>query len=198
MVKILKTVSSEYRLALLDASYAEESRKMRDEIMAELRAVNQSQAYIVDETDEEFDAFFSSSDSYPLGVLTSDGELAAVGIGSYRKNAIDALLARLSESSVPSDWRQIGYIELVQVRKEHRGHGFQRMFFNELEAIFRANKNHEVSRLMGIVSPDNEHSLANFQKCGYKIALQFTHPITGYERLIMVKELIEDQTNNVA
>ena len=171
-------------LRRLNSSFVGEALKMRDEILEELRQNNANELYIVDESDDEFNEFFSNPDVYSLGVLAPDGELVAVGVGSRRRGAI-VKFAKLIPDFDALPESAVGYVELAQVKKEYRGRGFQRLFFDELTEIFVETGARYVA---GIVSPNNKPSLRNFEACGFKAVELFTHETTRFLRLKMLKD----------
>ena len=177
------TVPDGFRVGLCGPDRAEAAMAMRDAILAEIADTTPSW-YIIDETDDEFRAFFTLPECVAIGIDAPNGDLAAIGVGSFREAELERFRAYIpvEEFSKP---RNVGYVELIQVASGYRGLGFQRLLFTEIERVLRDKG---ARWLTGIVSPDNKYSLANFQRMGYRRVGDFIHARTGFARLNMIKD----------
>ena len=178
------TLPNDCRLVVCDAKRAQECLDMCKAILADIADKTPS-LYLIDETDDEYRALFSSPECFALGIEAPDGTLAGCGVASYRAAELERFRAFIPEEdfSVP---RRVGYVEFIQVALGYRGRGFQRVFFQELEKILVERV---AKYLTSVVSPDNKHSLANFHSEGYREVGRYIHRRTGYPRLIMIKNV---------
>ena len=178
------TLPNDCRLVVCDSKRAQECLDMCKAILADIAAKNPSW-YLIDETDDEYRALFSSPECFALGIEAPDGTLAGCGVASYRAEELERFRPYVpaEDFAVPG---RVGYVEFIQVALGRRGYGFQRVFFQELEKIL---VDRGAKYLTSVVSPDNKYSLANFHKEGYREVGRYIHQRTGYPRLIMIKNV---------
>lgn len=85
----------------------------------------------------------------------------------------------------PEEQKKAVHMESCCVRKEYRGHGIQKEFFQIVEQCIDRKK---YRYLLGTVAPGNISSLRNFQECGYHCVMT-KEKYGGLLRHIMMKVL---------
>lgn len=126
-----------------------------------------------------------SEPHYTLGAFRApdglSGEILA-GFGIlYHGGDTDENLSLFMENSPPPE--KCANIKLIIVKPTDRGHGLQRRLTERLEA---EAKTRGYKLLCATVSPDNSHSLANFERMGYGTHGRFKK-YGGLERLLLYK-----------
>lgn len=178
----MKPLDERYELIACDASHADDALDMLKSIRDELVRLGREQFYCMEESDDEFRAFYSDPAYVTLGAICkATGELAATGAGSFNQQEAE-LFAPLLPEPVPCD--AIGYVEFIQVSAKHRGAGLQTSLFEAIEEGLIASG---AKYLVGLVSPLNEYSLNNFHKAGYD-EVGTTTLSNGFPRLLMAKK----------
>lgn len=176
----------DYRIVSCGSERAEECLTMRNEILEDLARRGDERLYLVDETDDEFRQFFVDKNSLALGCEVG-GELAGCIVSSYRSTPLKRFDGLLPQEAIASP-KSLCYMELVQVKKEFRGRGIQRLLMAELERRAVAGG---ARYMTAIVSPDNLPSLTNFLKSGYREVGRFVYEPLGYDRVKVLKKLAE-------
>ena len=189
-LETLKPLPAGFRMIRCDVARGEEALKMGRDIIKRLNEIGKPTYYVVDETDEEFVDYFRDPESVPLGIVDASGTLAAVGLGSFRRAAIKKFAPFIPEDAraIP---RAVAYVEFIQVAEPYRGLGFQLTLFRELETRLVASG---ARYLTGTVSPDNQYSLNNFLKSGYREEGRYIMEPFHFPRLLMVKRVDDRAT----
>lgn len=176
-------VQENYTLARCGREYAEASLTMLRDIRVELAQAGREELYCMEETDDEFRAFFSNPQTAVWGAICSSTKiLAAVGAVSFNSRETE-----LFSSFLPPDLTldQIGYVDFIQVARPYRGAGLQRLLFQKIEEY---SVERGARLLTGVVSPKNSHSLANFLGMGYRTVGSIRLK-NGFPRLVAFKFL---------
>lgn len=176
-------IQEKYKLVTCGREYADAALTMLREIRVELVQAGREELYCMEESDEEFRAFFSNPQTAVWGAVTSSTNiLAAVGAVSFNSRETE-----LFSSFLPPDLTldQIGYVDFIQVARPYRGAGLQRLLFQKIEEY---SVERGARLLTGVVSPKNSHSLVNFLGMGYRTVGSIRLK-NGFLRLVAFKFL---------
>ena len=117
--------------------------------------------------------------------LHHNDELIGLAVGACD---IPEILAEYNlPDNLPDD--KVMLIDSVMVAEGYRGHGLQLQILAKLEE--RA-KQLELNGLVATVHPENQYSLRNFKKAGYRVSHEAN--LHGGRRYVVVKEISSEQS----
>lgn len=148
------------------------------EFQAYIIAGMKNQEFFTPLTDKEFiDPINGRGDVY---FLRHKGELIGLAVGACD---IPGTLAEYNlPDNMPDD--KVMLIDSVMVAEGYRGHGLQLQILAKLEE--RA-KQLGLNGLVATVHPENQFSLVNFEKAGYRVSHEAN--LHGGRRYVVVKEI---------
>ncbi len=109
-----------------------------------------------------------------------DGKVVASLVGRFPQDAEDNLGNDVGIEKI----HKVAHLESIVVDEEYRGNGLQDKMIKRAEEIIVERG---YTYLMATVSPDNKHSLANFERNGYKV-MQVKEKYGGMMRAILLKK----------
>lgn len=83
------------------------------------------------------------------------------------------------------DWRKCATLDMVMVHPSYRGNHLQQTLINTIVD----NSCHEpIQYILATVAPDNTHSLENFKKMGFAVAVSKLSKYGGLQRTLLLKQ----------
>lgn len=163
---------------VLDITYLDQMLALQDEIIKSLP----DKTWYVPTSSEEFLDYLSGLGTI-LGYVTSDNELAALGIyAHYGKNEHNY---GYDLSLTGDDLLKVGQIDCTIVKESFRGNSLQKLLCQALEEVGKENN---TPIMTATVSPDNIYSLNTFLKYGYEIKCDKLK-YGGLRRFVLAKYL---------